>query len=471
MSSTAWRRRRLVGWWAVAWSVAVWPGCTTEEVPEAKIKPAEPPLRLVVVTPHNERIQAKFERGFAQWHQAEYGKPVEIQWILHGTPQCLAVVEAAAEGTGAALRTPAPDLMFGGGITEHQWLVDRGLARLCSESPLPEGVELPKTLLGVPLADEQGYWYATALTSFGILWDRPGCVQRGIPEPATWDDLAEPAYFGWVALADPTRSGSNRFCLSLILQRHGWAKGWGLILRMAANARALLPGSDDVLVSVSSGLCLAGPSVNFNALHEVARAGGDRLAFVTPADATAVTPDVSTVLKFASEPALAERLVRYCLSEQGQVLWSLRENEAAAESEAADEVPLGDTLYRYPVVPAIYQKYAGRLSVEGNPFERQTEFQVDMALERQEAPIIAPLLVAACGENHILLQRAWKAVIDAGLPAEPLAQLTAPPFEESTAYQLGARYEEGEVAAAQLAAEWSAAFRQKYEAVLAAVGG
>ena len=445
------------------------PGCTAETIPEAKIEPAEPPLRLVVVTPHNQRIQAKFEQGFAEWHQAQFKKAVDIQWVTRGTPQCLTYIQEAAEGAVAPRRL-APDLMFGGGITDHQWLVDHGLAKPVVGTPLPEEASVPPTLLGVPLRDRQGYWQATALTSFGMLCNRQACAERGVPEPKTWADLAEPAYRGWVALADPARSGSNRFCLNLILQRHGWDKGWGLVLRMAANARALLPSSSEVIASVSSGLCLAGPSVNFNALHEAARVGGERLAFVAPADATAITPDVMTVLNFASSPELAERLVRYCLSEEGQVLWSVRDTPVDETKGIAGWQSPGDILYRYPVVPAIYDQYADRLSVAGNPFKRQSDFRVDMALEQKQARIIAPLLLAACGENHVLLQRAWQAVIDAGLPAEALAELTRPPFDESTAYELGTRHEQGGAQADQLAKEWSAAFRTRYRKVLDRLG-
>ena len=465
------RRGRSGCLFAFVAAAAVWPGCAGEMVPEAKIKPPEPPLRLVVATPHNQRIQAKFERGFARWHAAEYKRDVDIQWVSRGTPQCLAYVQDAAGSSEIALRRLAPDLMFGGGITEHQWLVDHGLARQVAETPLPSEASIPQTLLGVPLRDEQGYWHATALTSFGVFYNKEGCTQREIPEPKAWSDLAEPAYLGWVAIADPTRSGSNRFCLSLILQCHGWERGWGLILRMAANARALLPSSSEVIKSVSSGLCLAGLSVNFNALHEAARRGGDRLAFVAPAEATAITPDVTTVLKYASSPALAERLVRYCLSEEGQALWSTYELLQDQAGEATVSTLPSEALYRYPVVPATYDKYADRLSVTGNPFTRESDFQVDMALERRQARIIAPLVVAACGENHVLLQKAWKAVIDAGLPGDTLAELTQPPFDEATAYELGTRFEQGGDEAGRLAAEWTATFRAKYEKVLQQLGG
>ncbi|MHC4091045.1 MAG: hypothetical protein ACYSVY_12370, partial [Planctomycetota bacterium] len=71
----------------------------------------------------------------------------------------------------------------------------------------------------------------------------------------------------------------------------------------------------------------------------------------------------------------------------------------------------------------------------------------------------------ACGENHILLQRAWKAVIDSDMPDAALAELTRPLFDEQKAYEFGARYESSDEAYG-LAVDWAAAFRAKYEKVL-----
>jgi ABC-type Fe3+ transport system substrate-binding protein len=431
-------------------------------VPQARIAPGPPPARLVIVTPHNETIRRVFEQGFSEWYSGEHGQSVNIRWIGRGTPQCLVYVEDAATNDEIALRGLVPDLMFGGGVTEHRVLAERGYAKALPT--LPDEAAIPKSLQGVPLVDAGGNWHATALSAFGIIYHRQACSQRRIAEPKSWADLAGPGYYGWLALADPTRSGSNRFCLDLILQRHGWEKGWGLILRMAANARTLLPSSSEVIKNVSAGMCLAGLSVNFAAQQEVAAQRGDRLAFVSPVGASAITPDVSTVLNYASAPELAEKFLRFCLSERGQVLWSVRAGQGDQGQEGSDW-EARPALFRYPVAPQMYEKYASKLAVADNPFTQASGFTVDMALEQKQAKVIGPLLLAACGENHILLQRAWKAVIDSDMPDAALAELTRPLFDEQKAYEFGARYESSDEAYG-LAVDWAAAFRAKYEKVL-----
>jgi ABC-type Fe3+ transport system substrate-binding protein len=358
--------------------------------------------------------------------------------------------------------------MFGGGVTEHRLLGAGGWAQALPDA-LPEEATLPKALLGVPLVDEQRYWHATALSAFGILYHKEAIAQRGLPVPRTWKDLAMPPYYGWVAMADPTRSGSNRFCLGLILQRYGWIKGWGLILRMAANSRVLLPSSSDVIGDVASGMCLAGLSVNFTALREIALQGEDRLGFVSPSDALAITPALTTILNCGSNPEIAKRFLAYSFSEEGQSLWALRGGLAGA-GEDWDTGAIRQTLFRYPIMPSVYERFGDDLAVQGNPFRLQSDFKLDMDLEAKQAKIIAPLLVAACGENHVLLQQVWAKIIERGAPNLATKQLTLPPFDEQTAYELGARYAQGGEEAESLAKEWSAMFRSHYEQMLKSLG-
>jgi iron(III) transport system substrate-binding protein len=253
------------------------------------------------------------------------------------------------------------------------------------------------------------------------------------------------------------RSGSNRQCLTLIVQSLGWEEGWATIMRMAANCRALLLHSSDVISDVSAGVSLAGLSVSFSAMQEIESRGADRLAYLNPPGATAITPDLITVLREGAHPGLATQFLEYCLSDEGQKLWGFR-----AEARQGYR----DTLYRYPVRPAIYEKYGDELALHDNPLTEKTDFKLDVPAAQEQSQILAPLLLAACGDNHILLQECWKRIIDAGLPAEAVAELTRVPFDEKTAYELGETITAGGPEAEALQKEWSAAFRAKYEKIL-----
>ena len=61
--------RRLVVGGAVACAALGLVGCRKKPQPD-----------LVIVSPHNKKIEAEFERGFRAWHKANFGSDVKLQW-------------------------------------------------------------------------------------------------------------------------------------------------------------------------------------------------------------------------------------------------------------------------------------------------------------------------------------------------------------------------------------------------------
>jgi ABC-type Fe3+ transport system substrate-binding protein len=415
-----------------------------------------PPARksLTIITPHNERIRNAFAVAFSNWHAAERGPYVHIDWIVRGTAECTKYIDGALTLPRDIGPRQVPELMFGGGIRDHVWLAEHGYTRAVNLDDVL--AEIPAEVGGLPTRDRDGQWFATGLSSFGIVYNEQICGQRGITPPGTWTDLADPRFHGWVALADPAASGSNRQCLMLIVQRQGWQEGWSTIVRILANARALVGRSTDALRQVKTGISLAAFAVNFDGLTLAEESEG-AVEYVNPPGATAITPDVMSVLRSASDIELARDFVHFCLSEEGQALWGV-----AAEHRST----YGETLYHYPLDPRVYETYAGKLAVSENPLQTDFGLQVDLERARRQVAILTPLVRAACGENHVPLQQAWAAVAEAGMPAAALAELTSLPFDEDTAYELGQKYEQAAPEQArQMLAEWSQMFRAKYERV------
>ena len=200
-------------------------------------KPDDPVL--VIITPHNEAIRHEFARGFSQWHQTHYGKPVKIDWrIIGGTTEIMrylaseyeasagqAIRNAARKGITltreAAMRQDAPDavtcridLFFGGGTYDHGKAERQGLTVPAWETP-PPGLFTDED--GAPLIPERlsgEVWcgkafYGNVLSTFGICYNTDRLRDLSITKPpASWDDLTAPQYAGQVGVADPTKSGS-----------------------------------------------------------------------------------------------------------------------------------------------------------------------------------------------------------------------------------------------------------------------
>lgn len=442
---------------ALAASSALTGGCDN---PESSASPAAPAVStLTIVTPHNEAIRSAFSDGFARWYAQQRGRRVALDWVVRGTPQCVEYVDRAFQSAPEEFRADIPDLMFGGGIGDHRLLADRGYSRKVDLGKALEGI--PAEVAGLPTRDPQGRWYGTGLSSFGILYNARACRERGIQPPATWSDLADPRFAGWIGVADPAASGSHRECMLIMLQHLGWERGWPTLMQILANASALNRRSADAISGVQAGVFLAAFAVNFDGMRAAAESGGD-LVYVNPAGATAVSPDVVSLLNSPRPDEAARDFVRFLLSEEGQLLWA---------GKAADGRGGGAVLYHYPIVTQIYEQHAAGLCVTENPLA--ADFGVTFDLNRAErlGPALQLLVKAAAGPNHIRLQRAWARVRAAGAPPDAVAALFAPPLVENAAAELAERLNGADAATGQaMFDEWSARFQQRYDAVLSPGG-
>jgi ABC-type Fe3+ transport system substrate-binding protein len=409
-------------------SVAGLSGCEPTPKPATTYRPP-PTKRLTIITPHNAKIRDAFEAGFSAWHERERGGvPVDVTWVVRGTPQCVAYIDRLFAGAVEDRRDPTPDLMFGGGIADHAALAEKGYCMTLDLKVAPE--RIPATVGGLPTRGANNEWFASGLSSFGIFVNSAACTARGIDAPQTWADLADPRFFGWLGVAHPQASGSHRQAMAFVLLHEGWDQGWGTLLRILGNSRALLDSSSVALNQVEYGNFLAAFAVNFDALAR-ADAAGRGLVYVNPPQATAATPDITSVLRTAADVALATDFVRYCLSESGQLAWGVR-------SEArGGELP---TLYHYPIDRTVYDNHAAELSVSENPFTTDFGLKLDPVDADEIASALAPLVDAVAGENHIALQQAWGRAIAAGLPEAIVAELTAPPMSRAEAMALAKQY-------------------------------
>ena len=418
-------------------------------------QPPPRPKRLTVVTPHNQKIRRAFQHNFSAWHVENRGTSVDFRWIERGTPECLAYVAETAEALSRDDPRPAPDLMFGGGIADHAQLAERGHSVAIKLDDVL--ADIPTEIDGLPTRDADGRWHATGLSSFGILYNQAACAARAIEPPTVWHDLAHPRFRSWIGMANPAYSGSTRECLLLILQQQGWEQGWATIIRILANTRALVDRSSVALHQVETGVSLATFAVNFDGMALAAESDGT-LLYLNPPEQTAANPNAVSVLKTCADQQLARDFVWFCLSADGQKLWGL---------EAQKRGGFGETLYHYPINPRIYEDFADQLALKENPLKERFGVRIDPQQRAENAVALLPLVQAACGENHVLLQQAWDAVVQAGLPAAALSELTTLPFGERAPVEMGQEYEAADpAAAAKMLSEWSATFKAKYEHAL-----
>lgn len=368
---------------------------------------------LIVVTPHVPQIRDEFARGFSAWHLREYGESVSIDFRTPGgTSEIRKQLEAlfkkrvqelitgdnwSIEAGGVLPEgTIAFDVMFGGGSYDHT-LVKNGIT---VENTKTIGATQTTLNISVPMSrpmdytqaeldslfgenaigpqelyDPEQYWMGTALSSFGIVYNRDVFAKLNLPEPTAFDDLTDPALWGWIALADPRQSGSITTTFDSILGNEGWGQGWRTLRGMCGNTRYFTNSSTKPPIDVSQGEAAAGLAIDFYGRGQAQvikdSGGGDRVGYSDPAGAVYVDADPISIINGGPDYELASRFVRYCLTDEAQALWqfdtSLDDNPMGSDGEPMG--PRWHALRRMPVKRSMYVQYFDHFIDPVDPFE------------------------------------------------------------------------------------------------------
>jgi len=361
--------------------------------------------RLVVVTPHVQQIQDEFGRAFERWHAHHYPDepPVEVDFRHPGgtseiikqlSAEFSAAIKAGRIDPETAHADPGTisfDIMFGGGTYDHGRLasgvsVTLDGARVRVPMSVPAGFEQQRLaewfglddagrvrrLIGASeLFHEQQYWIGTALSGFGIVYNRELLDEMGLDEPASVEDMIDPGLAGWVALCDPRQSGSMTTSFDAVLNNYGWARGWHILRALSANTRYFTDRSTKPPIDVAQGEAALGLAIDFYGRSQsqaVMRSGQtpqtSRVGYVDPPGKVFIDPDPISILRGGPNPELARRFVVFVNSALGQSLWQFPATSGPRGGSNPiwhDGMPMGPErveLRRMPITREMYQGYS-----------------------------------------------------------------------------------------------------------------
>jgi ABC-type Fe3+ transport system substrate-binding protein len=478
-------RTQSLGWiihLAFLLGLLVLPFALRQEPVAEQARLSGPTEKLVVLSSHWEGARFELNRGFSRWMARRHGRSVRIEWLdVGGTADMVKFIQSEFARNPSGIGV---DVVFGGGVEAHMHLAKRGfLDSIELEGAVVEGV--PEHLAGMRLRDAKNRWFGAALSGFGIVYNRPVLQRLGLPVPRTWQDLAKPEMQTWVGSGDPRSSGSTHMVYEIILQAHGWKKGFSVVVRLGANVRAFSRSSADVPRDTALGEVACGMALDSYAWSQMEQVGRDRLGYSLPDQLTVINPDSIAVLKGAAHRDLAVRLVEFVLSPEGQALWMLpvgarveagRPGEGGAASRTLAG-PLRFPLTRMSVRPALYDLLGSRSAVTIDPFDRQVgvgsngTFVYDEKKASRRWEVINTLLGAALIDNHERLARAWRKLVDAGLPRSELRLLTRPPLSEQKLMSLASEWSEDPALRSRSRVRWIKTFRSRYERIIERLSG
>jgi iron(III) transport system substrate-binding protein len=444
--------------------------------PASSAAPSDVPT-LVVITPHNEQIRYEIERAFRVWHEEHYGSAVAIDWRRLGgstdTERTLKAQYEAAGRDGVEDEGVGYDLVFGGGDYMFNRKLKPGVTVRDSGGEerrisITQAIEIDSDLKAAafptqmiadkPLYDPEGHWWGVVLSSFGIVYNRDVLELQGLTEPKTWSDLADPRYFGWVALGDPAHSGSLRATYEAIVQRYGWDEGWATLRRVSANARYFAAESSQVPIDVSTGEVAAGMCVDFYGRTQALAAGGNRVGYVAPAGATIVNADPIAVLRGTPNRELAIRFVEFLLTLEGQKVWCFPVGDP--------EGPEKYELQRLPIRRDMYAQFADAMTIKSNPYEIAKELPEGTP---SYFSVLPTALHAMAIDTHMELQAAWRAIQreqDPQVKAKMLELFDELPFTQEDAVSAGKRWRANPQLKLDERLTWTKFFLKQYGAIV-----
>jgi ABC-type Fe3+ transport system substrate-binding protein len=380
---------------------------------------------LVIYSPHSDEIRQEFGEAFQAWYKGRTGRDVDVKWPdpSGGGTEVLRRLEDKFRAKRYDI-----DVAFGGGPI-FEPMKQLGMLEPY-KLPAEALAALPPKIAGQPVYDADFAWYGAAISTFGIIYNKTIIKQKNLPEVKDWESMADPRFFGLVGAGDPSKSATVLKAYEIILQAYGYDRGMALLARIAGNAREFYPTSSEIPRNTAKGFLAVGPCIDFYAYRQMRSEGGDQLGFVAPSGLTVITPDPIAILKRAPHRKVAEKFVDFVMGPEGQRLWML----PAGTPGGPKKVTLG----RLAVLPATYEEAAAKgVVIPFNPLAAKSADFYDPAKENARQAILADYLRVVVVENHDAIKKAWKAIIEAGLPAERLAEFCRPIVAEDEMLRLG----------------------------------
>ncbi len=411
---------------------------------------------LIIISPHPDSIKEVFGGSFEEWYEEKTGKTVKVEWRdAGGTSSNFKLITSEFNRTPNGIEI---DIFFGGGTDSYLRLADKDLL---TSYKLPDAQleQIPQEFHGIPVYDSQHRWYGAVLSSFGIMYNEQLRQLKNLPEAKKWEDLGNIALINKIGAADPRESGTAHMMYEIILQTHGWEKGFALLTKLGGNVKKFSAGANAIPRDVVNGQVIYGLAIDFYAYSQIAAVGADKIKYILPADGTVVNPDSIAILKGAPNLEIAKKFIEFVLSENAQKLWMLPEDDPEGPKWEGG-------LNRASVLPALYDKLDERYVVT-NPFKMQVPpFPYDADKGSKRWDIVNALFGVLIIDSHKDLVDAWSTISkceDAEKRMAATAALVEMPLTENEALTMAENEWANPIYRNEKLKEWGQFAKQKFE--------
>lgn len=223
----------------------------------------------------------------------------EVLMVRKSTGETLAQVRAEASN-------PKIDVWWGGTGDPHLIAAFEGL----TQDPKVDTSELLGWATNMHKISNGGTVgiYAGAL---GIAYNAEVLEERGLPAPACWKDLVNPAYEGEIQVANPNSSGTAYTELATFVQLFGEDEAFRLLAEIGKNVNQYTKSGS----APSKAAARGETTISIGFMHDMVKLAstGFPLKIVAPCEGTGYEVGAVSVIKGARNPEVAQQFVEYAL--------------------------------------------------------------------------------------------------------------------------------------------------------------
>ncbi|TVX96695.1 ABC transporter substrate-binding protein [Cohnella terricola] len=212
------------------------PSASESSSPESK--------KLVVYTALSEDDMMQLQKKFKE------DTGIDIEYLSLGS------AGEASTRVQAEKSSPKADILVGGSVEFYQPLADQGILEKYTSPNASE--------IDAQFNDPNGFWQGWYMGVLGIVLNNERfekeLAPKGVKEPATWDDLLDPAYKDLFITSNPATAGGGYIFIADQLFRLGEEKGWDYLKKLNDNVHHYTPKAGDGINLTAAGEFVAGMS-------------------------------------------------------------------------------------------------------------------------------------------------------------------------------------------------------------------
>ncbi|SIT80652.1 ABC transporter substrate-binding protein [Pontibaca methylaminivorans] len=167
--------------------------------------------------------------------------------------------------------------------------------------------------------DPENRWFAPTGYMGTFCVNTARLEQKGLPMPASWKDLEDPAFKGEIIMANPTSSGTGYLHVIALLHELGEEEGWAQLERVDANIAQYTSSGSKPCKSVRSGEYTVGISLAITAAQSVEQ--GYPVKAVFPEEGSGYELEAAGLMKASDNKEDVKRFMDWLLTDEAIALY------------------------------------------------------------------------------------------------------------------------------------------------------